>query len=172
MSTLTKTAVEEKQEILENWDFSRLEAYVLKDHPELKDNLPVLLRQYRDYLMLSSLVNKALAVPGEKVDIIWHHHLCLNYDYNLLTKALAGKILRHEPSLDGDDTDNQSGKNLVEASFEVFGKFVFDPSLIDHQNGCSACDGNGCMTCHNGCKTSIKCDGGPCNISCTTGMLG
>ncbi len=105
-------------------------------------------------MYLCAVSDESLAVPGDKVDKIWHCHLWMNADYNRLTKKLCGHIIRHEPHLDGDEHDPKSGQNLVDASFKHFGSFIFDPILIDHINGCSACDGNGCMNCHNGCKAS------------------
>jgi hypothetical protein len=176
------------QSILNNWNFSRLKAYVLKDNPELVDVVDIHLKQYKIYLLLCSVSNKPMSVPGEKVDNIWHHHLCLNKDYNQLTKQLCGRILRHEPSLPGDENNSNNINNLVEASFHYYGEFVFDINLINHK-GCSDCDGNGCMTCHGGgkiinqecfvgCDPSCMtlnsncfapCDGGPCTTDCTGG---
>jgi hypothetical protein len=80
------------------------------------------------------MVKKPLSVPSSNVDDIWHCHLELNVDYNRFTKNLLGYILPHQPFLDGDEPDPQSKTNLIEASFQYFGKFVFDPTSLD----CSA----------------------------------
>lgn len=150
VQTLTRLSVqEEKQQILDNWDSSRLYKYFLKKNPELASRYDSLLAQYKSYLLLCALSALPLAVPSEEVDELWHRHLEMNSDYNKLTMALTGKILVHNPHLDGDEVDDSARQNLADASFAVYGKFVFDPSAI----GCNNCDGNGCLTCHNGCKS-------------------
>jgi hypothetical protein len=139
------------KEILDKWDYSRLVKYVLKEHPELQEQLDELLEQYKSYLFLCAMTSNPLAVPSLAVDKIWHCHLCLNLDYNQLTKQATGKILQHQPFLEGDTPDFGSKQNLIDASFKYFDKFVFDPELLSHA-GCDQCDGGGCITCHSGCK--------------------
>lgn len=142
---------QQAQNVLNSWDTSRLEKYVSKEHPEIISELRSLMSEYKSYLFLCAMVKMPLAVPSENVDKIWHCHLCLNADYNQLTKKLTGRILPHQPFLDGDTPDLESKQNLVDASFKYFGKFVFNPEFLSHA-GCNNCDGNGCLTCHNGCK--------------------
>lgn len=96
-----KDKLEAIMPILISWDYDKLERLFSREHPELKNLFEKILIQYVYFLILCCIFENeySINVPSKDVDKLWHCHLILNKDYNLLTININGEIITHEPNV-------------------------------------------------------------------------
>lgn len=122
-----------------------------------EDDLPIeevriLERQYRQFLMLVHLYSDKSIVPTKDIDKIWHAHILDTQKYREDCQQIFGKFIDHFPylGLRGPEDVELLNKSFNETA-ELFSK-EFSESIF----GASACEGTECGGTACG---SSNCDG-------------
>lgn len=150
---------------VKEYNLDKIIAYAVKKNSNLAEqNLSSLKEEYINFMYLSSIADKPIAVPSDLVDQVFHAHLLHNRDYGKFCELL-GKVIFHNPN--DDQTTNQhkanTMQNLVNLSIQVFGENVFTIKGGD-------CSGSQCVSgesvysslesdCNVPVSCSASCDG-------------
>lgn len=62
------------------------------------EELALLEREYRRYMLLQARFPGACLPPSRPVDAVWHAHLAFTADYEAFCLKIAGRFIHHRPS--------------------------------------------------------------------------
>jgi len=104
------------------------------------DEVRIMERQYRQFLMLVHLYPETSIVPTENIDKIWHAHILDTQKYRVDCDRIFGNFMDHFPylGLRGPE-DEKLLKESFDKSAELFLK-EFSETIF----GASACEGTEC----------------------------
>jgi len=91
----------ERRELIENYVFpERLTVELRKRYPHLSDaDCDKVLEGLRVFFLIClAAKNRAIAMPSQAVDVVWHEFILFTRDYELFCSKALGRFLHHTPA--------------------------------------------------------------------------
>ncbi|WP_415898530.1 glycine-rich domain-containing protein [Neptuniibacter sp. QD48_11] len=91
----------QRRELIESYVFpERLTVELRKRYPHLSDaDCDKVMEGLREFFLISlAAKNRAIAMPSQAVDVVWHEFILFTRDYELFCSRAFGRFLHHTPA--------------------------------------------------------------------------
>lgn len=91
----------QRRELIESYVFpERLTTELRKRYPHLSDaDCDKVIEGLREFFLISlAAKNRAIAMPSQAVDVVWHEFILFTRDYELFCSKALGRFLHHTPA--------------------------------------------------------------------------
>jgi hypothetical protein len=168
-----------------NFDLSKVSARVLRDNPDLKDQIREIELEYRKFMYLCATKprNLAISVPSQKIDEFWHCHIIHTKLYMNFCQVLGVEYIHHSPHDENTTAEQKqlAWNNLIHFYRETFGSFL---QIAEKNNvkDCVQCDApcafkstavcsrtNGFNSCGPNCTVDCSDECSTCRNDCASG---
>jgi hypothetical protein len=168
-----------------SFDLSKVSTRVIKDNPDLADQILGIELEYRKFMYLCATKpkNLAISVPCKKVDEFWHCHIIHTKLYMNFCQVLGVRYIHHSPHDESTTTEQKqlAWNNLIHSYQETFGNFL-QTAEKNNLKDCVHCDTpcackstavcsptNGFNSCGPNCTVDCSDECSTCSDDCASG---